>query len=252
MTPSAPRTRLACVAGLAPVPRDSGRINGNLHRPRRYSRRLLRVFYLSALFSIHSCPASKTYYDRKQRRGQTPRPSRPGAGPTTPERPVGDAPRRNPLPGHAGHQRRLLSAAPGPFTGRAEESAEPDWALDAVTARPRPGLVPSLRSRGVVGYFSPGWFSRHSASRSLRVIMRPPKLDSTAAAGSGSSGGKEGIGSRIVDNVGKSIMTIQRLRSTDESYAVLAFPNASSNARCAALMISLTSMLHRRPPPEHR
>jgi hypothetical protein len=38
--------RLAGVAGLAPVPRDSGRISGKLHRPRRYSRRLLRVFYL--------------------------------------------------------------------------------------------------------------------------------------------------------------------------------------------------------------
>ncbi|GJF11087.1 IS110 family transposase [Mycolicibacterium cyprinidarum] len=31
--------RLACVAGLAPVPRDSGRISGNLHRPRRFNRR---------------------------------------------------------------------------------------------------------------------------------------------------------------------------------------------------------------------
>ncbi|MEU1973734.1 IS110 family transposase [Microbacterium sp. NPDC019599] len=30
--------RLACVAGLAPVPRDSGRINGNLHRPRSLAR----------------------------------------------------------------------------------------------------------------------------------------------------------------------------------------------------------------------
>jgi Transposase IS116/IS110/IS902 family len=33
--------RLAGVAGLAPVPRDSGRISGNLKRPRRYDRRLL-------------------------------------------------------------------------------------------------------------------------------------------------------------------------------------------------------------------
>jgi hypothetical protein len=29
--------RLASVAGMAPVPRDSGRISGNLHRPRRRS-----------------------------------------------------------------------------------------------------------------------------------------------------------------------------------------------------------------------
>ena len=32
------------VAGLAPTPRDSGRISGNHHRPRRYDRRMLRVF----------------------------------------------------------------------------------------------------------------------------------------------------------------------------------------------------------------
>ncbi|WP_160051003.1 IS110 family transposase [Nocardiopsis sp. FR4] len=62
--------RLAGVCGLAPVPRDSGRISGNLHRPRRYSRRLLRVFYMSALFSIRSCPASKTFYERKRAEGK--------------------------------------------------------------------------------------------------------------------------------------------------------------------------------------
>src|SRR5690606_40291515 len=32
--------RLASHAGLAPVPRDSGRRTGNNHRPKRYSRRL--------------------------------------------------------------------------------------------------------------------------------------------------------------------------------------------------------------------
>jgi transposase len=36
--------RLAGVAGLAPVPKDSGRISGNMRRPRRYHRRLLRAF----------------------------------------------------------------------------------------------------------------------------------------------------------------------------------------------------------------
>lgn len=44
--------RLAGVAGLAPVPRDSGRISGNNHRPRRYDRRLLRVCYLAAMSSL--------------------------------------------------------------------------------------------------------------------------------------------------------------------------------------------------------
>lgn len=42
----------ASAAGLVPVPRDSGRRTGNLHRPKRYSRRLRRVFYLSAQTSI--------------------------------------------------------------------------------------------------------------------------------------------------------------------------------------------------------
>jgi transposase len=62
--------RLAGAAGLAPVPRDSGRISGNLHRPRRYSRRLMRVFYLSAMVSIRCCPTSRTYYDRKRAEGK--------------------------------------------------------------------------------------------------------------------------------------------------------------------------------------
>jgi transposase len=62
--------RLAGVAGLAPVPRDSGRISGNLHRPRRYSRRLLRVFYMSAQVSIRCCPASKAFYERKRAEGK--------------------------------------------------------------------------------------------------------------------------------------------------------------------------------------
>ncbi|MTD56496.1 IS110 family transposase [Amycolatopsis sp. RM579] len=34
--------RLASYAGLAPVPQDSGRVTGNLRRPKRYNRRLLR------------------------------------------------------------------------------------------------------------------------------------------------------------------------------------------------------------------
>ncbi|QBI54353.1 IS110 family RNA-guided transposase [Streptomonospora litoralis] len=62
--------RLAGVAGLAPVPKDSGRISGNLHRPRRYSRRLMRVFYMSALLSIRCCPASQAFYERKRAEGK--------------------------------------------------------------------------------------------------------------------------------------------------------------------------------------
>jgi transposase len=58
--------RLASYAGLIPVPRDSGRIAGNLHRPKRYNRRLRRVFYLAALSSIRADGPSRQFYDRKR------------------------------------------------------------------------------------------------------------------------------------------------------------------------------------------
>ncbi len=63
--------RLASVAGLAPVPRDSARISGNLHRPRRFNRRRLRTCYLAALSSLKNSPASRTYYDRKRGEGKS-------------------------------------------------------------------------------------------------------------------------------------------------------------------------------------
>ncbi|MFD7541996.1 IS110 family transposase [Streptomyces sp. NPDC059819] len=62
--------RLASFAGVAPVPRDSGNISGNLHRPRRYHRGLQRVFYASALISIRSCEESRRFYDRKRAEGK--------------------------------------------------------------------------------------------------------------------------------------------------------------------------------------
>jgi transposase len=62
--------RLAGIAGLAPVPHDSGRISGNLKRPRRYDRRLLRACYLAAYNSIKTSPASRTFYDRKRAEGK--------------------------------------------------------------------------------------------------------------------------------------------------------------------------------------
>ncbi|MFE9500892.1 transposase, partial [Streptomyces collinus] len=58
--------RLASLAGVAPVPRDSG----NLHRPRRYHRGLQRVFYTSALISIRSCDRSRRFYERKRADGK--------------------------------------------------------------------------------------------------------------------------------------------------------------------------------------
>ncbi|NUK33308.1 IS110 family transposase [Streptomyces lunaelactis] len=63
--------RLAGVAGLAPVPRDSGRISGNMRRPHRYHRRLLRVFYLSAQIAARFCPTSKAFHDRKRAEGKS-------------------------------------------------------------------------------------------------------------------------------------------------------------------------------------
>ena len=63
--------QLACVAGLAPVPRDSGRISQNLHRPRRFNRRLLRTCYLAALSSLKNSPASRAFYDRKRGEGKS-------------------------------------------------------------------------------------------------------------------------------------------------------------------------------------
>jgi transposase len=59
--------RLASYAGLVPVPRDSGRVSGNLHRPKRYNRRLRRVFYMAALSSLKVTDGpSRRFYDRKR------------------------------------------------------------------------------------------------------------------------------------------------------------------------------------------
>lgn len=63
--------RLAGVAGLAPVPPGSGKVSGNLRRPRRYSRRLLRMFYLSAQDAAMHCPISKAFYRRKRDEGRS-------------------------------------------------------------------------------------------------------------------------------------------------------------------------------------
>ncbi|MCX4586264.1 IS110 family transposase [Streptomyces sp. NBC_01481] len=62
--------RLAGFGGVAPVPRDSGKISGNLRRPQQYNRRLQRVFYTSALFSIRYCEDSRRFYERKRAEGK--------------------------------------------------------------------------------------------------------------------------------------------------------------------------------------
>jgi transposase len=61
--------RLASAAGLVPVPRDSGRRAGNLHRPMRYSRKLRRVFYLSANAAMMREGPNRDYYLKKRSEG---------------------------------------------------------------------------------------------------------------------------------------------------------------------------------------
>jgi hypothetical protein len=69
MTAFGSADRLAGFAGLAPAPRDAGRVSGNLRRPRRYHRGLLRVRYLSAMASLASSRASKAFYQCKRAEG---------------------------------------------------------------------------------------------------------------------------------------------------------------------------------------
>jgi transposase len=56
-------------AGPVPVPRDSGRRTGNPHRPKGYSRRLRRVFYLSAQTSVIREGPHRDYYLKKRGEG---------------------------------------------------------------------------------------------------------------------------------------------------------------------------------------
>lgn len=67
--------QLAAWAGLAPVSRDSGKRTGRLHTPKRYSRRLRRVMYMSALTAIRCDPASRAYYQHKRDQGKRPIPA---------------------------------------------------------------------------------------------------------------------------------------------------------------------------------
>jgi transposase len=62
---------LAAAAGLVPVPNDSGRRTGNLHRPKRYSRPLRHVFYLSAQTSMLRDGPNRDYYLKKREHGRT-------------------------------------------------------------------------------------------------------------------------------------------------------------------------------------
>jgi transposase len=62
---------LAAAAGLVPVPNDSGRRTANLHRPKRYSRPLRHVFYLSAQTAMQRPGPNRDYYLKKREQGRT-------------------------------------------------------------------------------------------------------------------------------------------------------------------------------------
>jgi len=62
---------LAAAAGLVPVPNDSGRRTGNLHRPKRYSRPLRHAFYLSAQTAMQRPGPNRDYYLKKREHGRT-------------------------------------------------------------------------------------------------------------------------------------------------------------------------------------
>ncbi|WP_084478343.1 IS110 family transposase [Nocardia jejuensis] len=69
LTEFATPARLASYAGLVPVPHDSGRVVGSLRRPRRYNRRMRRVFFMAAFVSISIEGPSRTFYQRKRAEG---------------------------------------------------------------------------------------------------------------------------------------------------------------------------------------
>jgi len=62
---------LAAAAGLVPVPNDSGRRTGNVHKPRRYSRPLRHALYLSAQTSMMRAGPNRDYYLKKRDQGRS-------------------------------------------------------------------------------------------------------------------------------------------------------------------------------------
>ncbi|WP_440103592.1 IS110 family transposase [Streptosporangium sp. H16] len=58
--------RPASYAGLASVPRDSGRVTGNNRRPKRFKRPLRQVFAMAALSGIRADGLSQSFYQRKR------------------------------------------------------------------------------------------------------------------------------------------------------------------------------------------
>lgn len=66
------------LASFAPVPRDSGKISGNHHRPRRYDRRLLNACFQAAFIASRTCPFRKRSTSASAPKGsRTSKPSSP-------------------------------------------------------------------------------------------------------------------------------------------------------------------------------
>ncbi|CAL9349707.1 transposase [Streptomyces sp. NPDC056956] len=81
--------RLAGFAVLAPQPRDSGRVGGNLRRPRRYHRGLLWAMYLSAMAGL---PGLQDVLPAQAERGEGTQAGPARARTPSPQRPVGHDP----------------------------------------------------------------------------------------------------------------------------------------------------------------
>lgn len=84
--------RLAAFAGLAPAPRDSGQVSGNLHRPQRYVATATRLLHFRAAqhpFRPELAPVLRPQTGRRQ----TPHPGRPRFGTQACQRPLGPHPR---------------------------------------------------------------------------------------------------------------------------------------------------------------
>ncbi|AYV32120.1 Transposase IS116/IS110/IS902 family protein [Streptomyces sp. ADI95-16] len=69
LTACADAGHLASAAGLVPIPRDCGRRTGDLHRPKRYSRRPRRMFYMSAQTSIIRDGPNRDFHLKKRGEG---------------------------------------------------------------------------------------------------------------------------------------------------------------------------------------
>jgi transposase len=85
--------RLASYAGRVPVRKDSGRVTGNNHRPKRFNRLLRHVFHMMALSSIRPESSSKAFHQRKRDQNKAAHPGPARTGPAHGRRPVGTAAR---------------------------------------------------------------------------------------------------------------------------------------------------------------